>query len=96
MVFFALKDKSPAEVERLIAGCQRFLSDHTGTHYFSVGRLSDAARPVNVRDFDVALHLIFDSRQAHDDYQVHPRHVEFVETFRDNWSNVRVFDSDIV
>jgi hypothetical protein len=96
MVFFTLRDRSHEAAKDLVSACQRYLSDHPGTVYFSVGRLSDASRPVNDRNFDVALHLVFDSRQAHDAYQVSQRHVEFVESQRDKWSQVRVFDSDIV
>ena len=36
-------------------------------------------RPVVEQSYQVALNLIFESKQAQDDYQVHPLHVEFVE-----------------
>ena len=53
----------------------------------------DLDREVNQRDFDVALHLVFSDRQSHDLYQVSDRHQEFIATNRDNWSQVRVYDS---
>ena len=64
--------------------------------YFSVGTLNpELKRDVNDRDYDVALHLVFTNRAAHDRYQDHPRHQAFIGECKDLWSKVRVFDSDI-
>ncbi len=94
-VYFQLNDASVESVLSLLAGCDEFLSDHPGTAFYSAGKLADTTRDVNDRDFDVALHLVFDSRAAHDAYQVAPRHDEFIEKFKSNWKKVRVFDSNI-
>ena len=51
------------------------------------------ARPVNDREFDVALHITFQDRAAHDRYQEHPRHKQFIAEQQANWKKVRVFDS---
>jgi hypothetical protein len=48
---------------------------------------------VNDQAFDVALHVAFVDRAAHDAYQEHPRHKQFLEQSRPNWKQVRVFDS---
>jgi hypothetical protein len=53
----------------------------------------DLARPVNDRGFHVALHVIFDGKPAHDAYQTAPAHLKFIEENRQNWQQVRVFDS---
>lgn len=96
MVYFTLKDRSQAAVEKLIADCRRYLTDHPGTVFFAVGTLvADLRRPVNQTDFDVALQVVFQDRQAHDAYQVHPRHVQFIEANKPNWELVRVFDADV-
>ncbi|MEX2027673.1 MAG: Dabb family protein [Pirellulaceae bacterium] len=96
MVYFTLKDRSPASIESMIADCRHFLAGHAGTVFFAVGTLiPDLARPVNQLDFDVALHVVFDDRQAHDDYQVHPRHLQFIEKNKPNWDKVRVFDANV-
>jgi hypothetical protein len=50
-------------------------------------------RDVNDRDFDVALHVVFRNRAAHDKYQTHPRHLKFIEEAKALWKKVRVFDS---
>ncbi|MEX2142241.1 MAG: Dabb family protein [Pirellulales bacterium] len=96
MVFFTLKDSSEANRKRLVDACKKHLDGHDGVVYFSVGTLNDdLKRPVNDRDYDVALHLVFRNRAAHDRYQEHPRHKEFVDLGPDLWTKVRVFDSDV-
>jgi heme-degrading monooxygenase HmoA len=96
-VFFALKDNSEAAVQALVTACKTHLTGHPGTVFFACGTLQkELDRPVNVRDFDVALHLVFESKAAHDAYQDAPRHHQFVEENRENWKQVRVFDSEVV
>jgi stress responsive alpha/beta barrel protein len=96
MVYFTLKDRSPAAVDKLIADARHYLSGHAGTVFFAVGSLiPDLTRPVNQTDFDVALQVVFQDRTAHDDYQVHPRHVQFIEANKSNWEKVRVFDANV-
>jgi hypothetical protein len=95
-VYFSLKDPSDSARSALVAACRRYLTGHPGTLFFACGTLEPGLdRPVNDRDFDVALHVIFDSRASHDAYQVAPRHVQFVEENRANWAKVRVFDSSV-
>jgi hypothetical protein len=48
---------------------------------------------VSDRDFDVALHLIFESKEAEAKYIKHERHTKFVDENRDKFARVRVFDS---
>jgi Stress responsive A/B Barrel Domain len=94
MVYFTLKDRSPAAIEKMVAACQKYLTGHPGTVFFAAGTLvPDLNRPVNQLDFDVALHVVFDSREAHDAYQVAPRHIQFIEENKPNWERVRVFDA---
>ena len=96
MVYFTLKDKSAEAQQRLIAAANNYLTGHPGTVFFAVGTLTpDLDRPVNQRDFDVALQLIFQSREDHDRYQVSERHQAFIAENNDNWEQVRVFDADV-
>jgi heme-degrading monooxygenase HmoA len=93
-VYFALNDASEAAKERLLQACKKYLTGHPGTLAFACGRLAaELHRPVNDRDFDVALHIVFDSQAAHDAYQVAPRHEQFIAENQANWKKVRVFDS---
>ena len=94
MVYFKLKDNSPASRAKLTAACKLFLSNHPGTVYFGTGTLAgDLAGEFNDRDFDVSLHLVFLNKEALDKYHEHPRHVKFVDENKDNWVKVRVLDS---
>ena len=95
MVYFKLKDNSPPAQQAMVEGCKKYLSDHPGIVHFSVGQVADAyRREVNDRDFDVALHLVFDDHAAHDTYQSSPRHNQFIAEFKESWAKVRVFDAD--
>jgi hypothetical protein len=95
-VFFGLKDRSAAAKAKLVAACKQHLTGHPGTVFFAAGTLAEALdRPVNVRDFDVALHLVFTDQAAHDAYQAAPRHQQFIAENKDNWAGVRVFDSEV-
>src|SRR5437764_1807408 len=93
-VFFTLKDRSAAAKQQLLAACKKYLTGHPGTVFFGVGTLAEAlTRPVNVRDFDVGLHMVFANQAAHDAYQEAPRHLQFIAENKETWASVRVFDS---
>jgi hypothetical protein len=93
-VYFSLKDRSPAARQRLVEACKKYLDGHPGTVFFAAGALAEGLnRPVNDRDFDVGLHVIFRDRAAHDAYQEAPRHKQFIEENQAGWAKVRVFDS---
>ena len=93
-VYFSLKEPTDANRRALIQACKTYLTDHPGTLFFGVGTLEpELARPVNQRDFDVSLHMVFASRADHDVYQDAPRHQQFVDENKPNWATVRVFDS---
>ncbi len=94
MVYFKLKDNSPEAKKKLVEACKKLLDKHEGTVYFSAGaRAEELDRDVNDRDWDVGLHLVFKDKAAHDKYQDHPRHKQFIDENKDNWSKVRVFDA---
>jgi hypothetical protein len=95
-VFFSLKDSSDSAVQTLIRACRIYLVSHPGIVFFACGmRQKELNRPVNDLDFDVSLHIIFDSKVAHDAYQDAPLHHTFVEENKDSWAKVRVFDSEV-
>lgn len=94
-VYFTLKDRTPANAAKLVAGCREYLTGHPGTRIFSVGTCADYDRQVNDRDYDVALMIVFDSHASHDAYQTAERHVRFVAEHAPSWSKARVFDADL-
>ena len=95
MVFFTLKDSSPEARSEFVESCKKYLTGHEGTVSVSFGTIAeDIVEPnVSVRDFDVALHLVFENKEAGQKYLVNPRHQEFVEKNKAKFAKVRVFDS---
>ena len=95
-VYFSLHDRSEAARQRLVEACRKYLPGHPGIVLFASGTLAaELAREVNDRDFDVALHIVFRDRAAHDHYQTTPAHAQFIAENKDNWRRVRVFDSAV-
>ena len=93
-VFFTLKDRSPAKIAELTAACHEYLNVQPGIAFFAAGPLcSELDREVNDRDWDVGLHLVFETKAAHDAYQDDATHNRFIDEMKPNWSKVRVFDS---
>jgi stress responsive alpha/beta barrel protein len=93
-VYFALNDPSAEAKARLVTACRKYLTGHEGTVFFAAGTLAgELDRPVNDRDYDVALHVYFRDKAAHDKYQDAPRHKQFIQEMQGNWKKVRVFDS---
>jgi hypothetical protein len=94
IVFFTLAEPNDDNRAKLVEGCKKYLDKHDGVVYFGVGvNAPEYNREVNDRDYDVALHLVFETTKHQDAYQTHPRHVKFVEECQGLWSKVRVFDS---
>ncbi len=95
-VFFSLHDNSPGAIQELVDACKKYLPGHPGLLHFFVGTLNpELDRPVNERDFDVALLMFFDSQASHDAYQSAPLHQQFIHENKPNWQLVRVFDADV-
>ena len=94
IVFFTLAESNDANRSKLVEACKKYLAKHEGVVYFGVGaRAPEYDRPVNDRDYDVALHLVFATARDQDVYQTHPQHLKFVEECKGLWKQVRVFDS---
>ena len=92
-VYFELKDGSPEAAASLISAAEKYLDGHDGCLFFGAGeREAKYQRDVNDQTFQVGLTLIFESVEAHDAYQAHPRHLAFIEEQSSNWARVRVFD----
>ena len=93
-VYFSLKDSSRLAKEKLVADCKRLLSAQAGTVWFAVGPMAEELkRDINDRDFDVALHIVFKNKAAHDQYQRSETHLSFIAEYKERLKKVRVFDS---
>ena len=93
-VIFKLKDSSPKERERFLASCEKHLTGHHGAVSFAVGTIAeDVVEPVSDREFDVALHVVFEGKAHLAEYLKSERHDKFVAENKDRFAKVRVFDS---
>lgn len=96
MVYFKLKDNSPEAKKKFLDSCDSLLANHEGTVFYSAGVLGESFKGgANDRDWDIALHVVFTDKAAHDKYQVHPDHKKFVADNKDVMEKVRVFDSEL-
>ena len=79
VVIFWTNPANPNAADELIAGAQKYLAPIPGVLSFHIGKMVGSHRPVVDQTYQVALNLVFASKQDQDDYQVHPLHLEFVE-----------------
>lgn len=93
IVIFWTDPAQPNAAEGLIAGANRYLKSLPGITHFHIGKMAASHRPVVDQSYQVALNTVFTSKQAQDDYQVHPQHVEFVEkVFKRVCTKVVIYD----
>lgn len=93
VVIFWTNPAQPNAVDELIAGTNQYLKDIPGLLHFHVGRMVGSHRPVVEQSYQVAMNTVFASKQAQDDYQLHPQHLEFVEkVFKKVCTKVVVYD----
>jgi hypothetical protein len=93
MVYFTLKDSSDSAQQTMVDACQKFLKPHDGITFFAVGKHApEFDRPVNQK-FHIALHVVFDTKESHDVYQVSENHLAFIAQGKENWEQVQVFDA---
>ncbi len=93
VVIFWTDPKNPTAADELIAGANKYLKPIPGCLHFHVGKMAPSQRAVVDQSYQVALNLIFTDKKAQDDYQVHPLHIEFVETvFKRVCTRVVVYD----
>lgn len=102
-IYITLKNHSSSAVQKQLKLGKEYLgtNKHPGELAFSATVLAHNLKrhkqvPYlhNEVDFDVAFHLVFANRRAHDAYQVSDAHVNhFIPESKSNWKELRVFDS---
>lgn len=81
IVIFWTDPKQPGAADELVALARTLLRPIPGIVHFHVGRMVPSSRSVVDQSYQVGLNLQFKDKKAHDEYQTHPRHIEFVEKF---------------
>lgn len=93
VVIFWTDPQNPKAADELIAGVEKYLRPIPGVLHFHVGKMATSNRPVVDQSYQVALNLVFPSKKAQDDYQIHPLHIDFVEkVFKAACKRVVVYD----
>ena len=93
VVIFWTDPAKPNAADELVAGAKQYLNKQPGILHFHVGKMAQSHRPVVDQTYQVALNLVFDSKQSQDSYQDHPMHNEYIEkVFKSNCTRVVVYD----
>lgn len=93
IVIFWTDPAQPRAADELIAGANEYLKEIPGVLSFHVGRMAPSHRPVVDQTYQVALNLCFPDKRTQDQYQEHPRHLEFVDkVFKRVCRKVVVYD----
>ena len=95
-VFFWIKKGAPAgERERLAASCRELLGKvPTVRHLWAGSPAATPERDVIDASYDVSITVVLDDLPAHDVYQEHPLHKEFIARHKANWERVQVYDAE--
>jgi hypothetical protein len=93
VVIFWTDPENPNAADELIEGANKYLKPIPGVLQFHVGRMVGSHRAVVDQSYQVALNLVFPDKKEQDAYQVHPLHVQFVESvFKRVCKKVVVYD----
>ena len=92
VVIFWTDPANPQAADELVAGAQKYLKPIPGMVHFHVGQMVGSPRPVVEQSYQVALNTVFADKPAHDIYQVHPQHLEFIAQCSKLWKKVTVYD----
>lgn len=92
-VFFWMKPGvSDADRRQLVSDCLEFLGKVPTVKQIWAGRPAQTPREVVDNSYDVGLTVILPDKAAHEVYQEHPLHLEFIKRNKQNWARVQVYD----
>jgi hypothetical protein len=92
-VYFWLKIGTPAIAkEQLVTDCHSLLAKIPGVEQLWAGQPAGTSRDVVDNSYAVGLAVVFPDAAAHDVYQKHPLHLEFIDRNKAYWERVRVYD----
>jgi hypothetical protein len=95
-VFFWLKDSPPpGERDRLVQSCRELLGKiPTVKNLWAGPPAATPEREVIDAGYDVGLTVVLSDMAAHDVYQEHPLHKEFIARHKEHWKRVQVYDAN--
>lgn len=95
VVLFWLKDDlSDTQRSAFKAGLERLTTIEAAETAYVGTPAATLERPVIDTSYDYCLTVIAKDVAAHDAYQVDPRHLAFLESFKPFWTQVKIYDAD--
>jgi hypothetical protein len=92
IVLFWTDSSVPDATEELLAGAIKYLPSVPGVINFHAGKMVPSHRGVVDQSYQVGLNIQFETKQAQDEYQAHPLHLEFIEKCKRLWTKVVIYD----
>jgi hypothetical protein len=93
VVLFWMKPGAPAGArEQLKTDCETYLGKIPTVRQVWAGHPAMTPREVVDNSYDVGLCVVLDDATAHDEYQVHDLHKQFIERNKANWDRVQIYD----
>jgi hypothetical protein len=94
VLFWLRKDLDGAQITKFRMGLESLKEIEHADSVF-IGRPSAVAeRPVCDSSYDFCLTVILKDVTAHDAYQAHDKHQNFVAAHKEKWQKVKVYDAD--
>ena len=93
--FWLKKDLSEADRQKFVEGVKS-LGNIESIKTFSVGPPAATDRPVIDRSYDYCELTVFEDAAGHDEYQVHPLHLKFIDDCKHLWERVLIYDSESI
>ena len=95
-VYFWLKDTAPqSERQKLAQSCRELLGKiPTVKHLYAGPPAATPKREVIDGSYAVGLTVVLDDLPAHDVYQEHPLHKEFIARHKEHWQRVQIYDAE--
>lgn len=92
-VYFWLKggESNTARLE-MMADANEKLREIPTVQQIWAGPPAGTPRDIVDNSYQIGLTVILEDVEAHDIYQEHPLHQEFIARFRENWEKVLVYD----
>ena len=92
VLFWLKPGTSPETARQLAADCRDLLGQIPGVQHLYAGAPAMTPRPVVDNSYAVGLTVILTDSSAHDVYQTHPRHLDFIARNKEHWAKVQVYD----
>ena len=93
-VFFWLKEDLNEEERANFKKGVESLLDCEGVVTGYIGTPAATTRPVVDSSYDISIAVVMADLAGHDKYQEDPIHLEFINTFKDYWTKVQIYDAD--